>query len=66
MPIITYKKVNSKSKGRLELIDDETKFNNLSTSIYKSELDTTLETEYSSWYNYFKNQTPNKIGRAHV
>ena len=59
MSIISYKKVTTKSKGRLDLIDDETKFNNLPTSIYTSQLDSTLETEYVSWFNHFKDQTPN-------
>jgi hypothetical protein len=58
MSIIPFKKVTTKSKGRLELIDDESKFNSISTSIYTSQLDTTLETEYLSWYNHFNTQTP--------
>ena len=59
MSIIPYKKVTTKSKGRLDLIDDETRFNNISTSIYTAQLESTLETEYVSWFNYFKDQTPN-------
>jgi len=66
MSIISYKKVTSKSKGRLDLIDDETKFNNLPTSIYTSQLDSTLETEYVSWFNHFKDQTPNITSKKSV
>jgi hypothetical protein len=66
MSIIPYKKVSLKSEGRLELIDDETKFNNLSTSIYTSQLDSTSGAEYSSWFNYFKRQTPNITTKKNV
>ena len=58
MSIIPYKKVVLKSKGRLDIIDDESKFDNLSTSIYTSELASTLETEYASWFTHFNSQTP--------
>jgi len=66
MSIIPYKKVSLKSEGRLELIDDETKFNNLSTSIYTSQIDSTSGAEYSSWFNYFKRQTPNITTKKNV
>ena len=66
MSIIPYKKVVLKSKGRLELIDDESKLDNLSTSIYTSELDSTLETEYSSWFNHFNSQTPKITSKKNI
>ena len=66
MSIIPYKKVVLKSKVRLELIDDESKFDNLSTSIYTSELDSTLETEYSSWFNHFNSQTPKIASKKNI
>ena len=58
MYIIPYKKVVLKSKGRLDIIDDASKFDNLLTSIYTSELASTLETEYASWFTHFNSQTP--------
>ena len=66
MSIIPYKKVVLKSKGRLELIDDESKFDNLSTSIYTSELASTLETEYASWFTHFNSQTPKIASKKNI